>query len=321
MLSPPPLPERAGSRDQEEAVDWSVECVAFTALSAQGDWIDRPRTLTEKSAPNQSPRFLDETDHEDQRHLEYLRIRFDNVQEDHGPQVSWTDGRREPAPDQQQLMLWVSEVGDRGRAGGACLVLLLVPDPSDASRAAVVECPPRMTVVQCVPGSGLCPGTTFLGVSASLALAIGGNAADAAIFSSIGVNPQQSTQEAAVVRKSWFACYPYPLTLHSRQLFTDYAIHHLRDLQWRHACLVLDVPREKGAVARSFRRTNMDGNAALASEFGLPFSDLTPTEREMLLRTRNSGMSLYEDAPELPPTESNSSPPSSPTPPQRPDSG
>ncbi|KAG0426436.1 hypothetical protein HPB47_026455 [Ixodes persulcatus] len=61
----------------------------------------------------------------------------------------------------------------------------------------------------------------------------------------------------------------------------------------------------------------MDGNAALASEFGLPFSDLTPTEREMLLRTRNSGMPLYEDAPELPSTESNSSPPSSPAPPQR----
>lgn len=34
----------------------------------------------------------------------------------------------------------------------------------------------------------------------------------------------------------------------------------------------------------------MDDNAALANEFELPFSDLTPTEREMLLRTQNSGL-------------------------------
>ncbi|KAM7288612.1 hypothetical protein ISCGN_028816 [Ixodes scapularis] len=44
----------------------------------------------------------------------------------------------------------------------------------------------------------------------------------------------------------------------------------------------------------------MDDNAALANEFELPFSDLTPTEREMLLRTQNSGLALYEGAPDLP---------------------
>ncbi|KAM7309973.1 hypothetical protein ISCGN_006942, partial [Ixodes scapularis] len=46
----------------------------------------------------------------------------------------------------------------------------------------------------------------------------------------------------------------------------------------------------------------MYDNAALANEFELPFSDLTPTEREMLLRTQNSGLALYEGAPDLPPT-------------------
>ncbi|KAG0411547.1 hypothetical protein HPB47_011326 [Ixodes persulcatus] len=45
----------------------------------------------------------------------------------------------------------------------------------------------------------------------------------------------------------------------------------------------------------------MGGNAALANEFELPFSDLTPTEREMLVRTLNSGLALYEGAPDLPP--------------------
>ncbi|KAG0437975.1 hypothetical protein HPB47_017205 [Ixodes persulcatus] len=45
----------------------------------------------------------------------------------------------------------------------------------------------------------------------------------------------------------------------------------------------------------------MGGNAALANEFELPFSDLTPTEREMLVRTQNSGLALYEGAPDLPP--------------------
>ncbi|KAG0428865.1 hypothetical protein HPB47_024180, partial [Ixodes persulcatus] len=45
----------------------------------------------------------------------------------------------------------------------------------------------------------------------------------------------------------------------------------------------------------------MGDNAALANEFELPFSDLTPTEREMLVRTQNSGLALYEGAPDLPP--------------------
>ncbi|KAG0427134.1 hypothetical protein HPB47_025808 [Ixodes persulcatus] len=45
----------------------------------------------------------------------------------------------------------------------------------------------------------------------------------------------------------------------------------------------------------------MGGNAALANEFELPFSDLTPTEREMVVRTQNSGLALYEGAIDLPP--------------------
>ncbi|KAG0444255.1 hypothetical protein HPB47_013998 [Ixodes persulcatus] len=45
----------------------------------------------------------------------------------------------------------------------------------------------------------------------------------------------------------------------------------------------------------------MGGNAALANEFQLPFSDLTPTEREMVVRTQNSGLALYEGAIDLPP--------------------
>ncbi|KAM7292760.1 hypothetical protein ISCGN_025898 [Ixodes scapularis] len=36
----------------------------------------------------------------------------------------------------------------------------------------------------------------------------------------------------------------------------------------------------------------MNDNAALANEFELPFSDLTPTEREMLVRTQNSGETI-----------------------------
>ncbi|KAG0430528.1 hypothetical protein HPB47_022604 [Ixodes persulcatus] len=46
----------------------------------------------------------------------------------------------------------------------------------------------------------------------------------------------------------------------------------------------------------------MDDNAALANEFELRFSDLTPTEWEILLRTQNSGLALYEGAPDLPTT-------------------
>ncbi|KAG0422311.1 hypothetical protein HPB47_001857 [Ixodes persulcatus] len=42
-------------------------------------------------------------------------------------------------------------------------------------------------------------------------------------------------------------------------------------------------------------------NAALAKEFELPFSDLTPKERELLLWTRNSGWAPYEGAPDLAP--------------------
>ncbi|KAG0431045.1 hypothetical protein HPB47_022148 [Ixodes persulcatus] len=45
----------------------------------------------------------------------------------------------------------------------------------------------------------------------------------------------------------------------------------------------------------------MGGNAALANEFELPFSDLTPTERQMAVRTQNSGLALYEGAIDLPP--------------------
>ncbi|KAG0415199.1 hypothetical protein HPB47_007647 [Ixodes persulcatus] len=45
----------------------------------------------------------------------------------------------------------------------------------------------------------------------------------------------------------------------------------------------------------------MGGNAAPANEFELPFSVLTPTEREMVVRTQNSGLALYEGAPDLPP--------------------
>lgn len=46
----------------------------------------------------------------------------------------------------------------------------------------------------------------------------------------------------------------------------------------------------------------MEDSVALANEFGLPFSNLKPTKREMLLRTRNCGLSLYAGAPDLPPT-------------------
>ncbi|KAG0421113.1 hypothetical protein HPB47_002990 [Ixodes persulcatus] len=45
----------------------------------------------------------------------------------------------------------------------------------------------------------------------------------------------------------------------------------------------------------------MGGNAAPANEFELPFSVLTPTERDMVVRTQNSGLALYEGAPDLPP--------------------
>ncbi|XP_040072827.1 P2X purinoceptor 7-like [Ixodes scapularis] len=56
---------------------------------------------------------------------------------------------------------------------------------------------------------------------------------------------------------------------------------------------------------------------SLTALFAVPVIVRPFQEREVLLRTRNSGMSLYEDAPELPPTKSNSWPRSSPPLPTR----
>ncbi|KAG0418306.1 hypothetical protein HPB47_004945, partial [Ixodes persulcatus] len=87
----------------------------------------------------------------------------------------------------------------------------------------------------------------------------------------------------------------------------------------KRACIATCVPvyrkvsgrsegRLKGGIAGSHctavceeNLEEMGDNAALANEFELPFSDLKPTEREMLVRTQNSGLALYEGAPDLPP--------------------
>ncbi|KAM7287413.1 cystathionine gamma-lyase [Ixodes scapularis] len=77
-------------------------------------------------------------------------------------------------------------------------------------------------------------------------------------------------------------------------------IEHIDDLL-NDICQALHKAVQCTAVCEE-NLEEMDDNAALANEFELPFIDLTPTEREKLLRTQNSGLALCEGAPGLPPT-------------------
>ncbi|KAG0409805.1 hypothetical protein HPB47_013063 [Ixodes persulcatus] len=92
-------------------------------------------------------------------------------------------------------------------------------------------------------------------------------------------------------------------------------------LQLKAVTLIHDLLVEQCMTVFEGNLEEMDDNAALANEFELLFSNLTPTEWEMLLRTQNSGLALYEGTPDLPPTPrsppQSDSLPYSPPPPQR----